>query len=280
MKINKDSLAARINRISKEKGINANVLYSRYFFDCFLTRLAKSKYADKFILKGGLYLSSILGIENRFTMDIDFLIQKIKMEHDNIVLIVKEICNQSLDDNVNFKYIGDSKIKKDDIYGGFSIVLEGNLENVRQCFDIDLATGDVIYPKECNYEYDCIITNETINLKSYPIESIIAEKIQTFLVKGVLNSRSKDFYDLYILEKMYFNNNNINTIKKAFYMTCKNRNCEMTKDEACDIVESVKANIIQQNRWDSYSKSTKYASGILFDDVLEAIRRLVNALFL
>ena len=280
MIINKDSLAARINRISKEKGINANVLYSRYFFDCFLTLLAKSKYADKFILKGGLYLSSILGIENRSTMDIDFLIQKIKMEHDNIVLIVKEICNKSLDDNVNFKYIGDSKIKKDDIYGGFSIVLEGNLENVRQRFDIDLATGDVIYPKECNYEYDCIITSETINLKSYPIESIIAEKIQTFLVKGVLNSRSKDFYDLYILEKMYFNNNNINAIKKAFYMTCKNRNCKMNKDEACDIVESVKANIIQQNRWDSYSKSTKYASGILFDDVLEAIRRLVNALFL
>ena len=212
-------------------------------------------------------------------MDIDFLIQKIKMEHDNIVLIVKEICNKSLDDNVNFKYIGDSKIKKDDIYGGFSIVLEGNLENVRQRFDIDLATGDVIYPKECNYEYDCIITSETINLKSYPVESIIAEKIQTFLVKGVLNSRSKDFYDLYILEKMYFNNNNINAIKKAFYMTCKNRNCKMNKDEACDIVESVKANIIQQNRWNSYSKSTKYASGILFDDVLEAIRRLVNALF-
>ena len=280
MKINKDSLAARINRISKEKGINANVLYSRYFFDCFLMRLAKSKYADKFILKGGLYLSSILGIENRSTMDIDFLIQKIKMEHDNIVLIVKEICNQSLDDNVNFKYIGDSKIKKDDIYGGFSIVLEGNLENVRQRFDIDLATGDVIYPKECNYEYGCITTNETINLKSYSIESIIAEKMQTFLVKGVLNSRSKDFYDLYILEKMYFNNNNINAIKKAFYMTCKNRNCKISKDEACDILESVKANIIQQNRWDSYSKSTKYASGILFDDVLEAIRRLVNALFL
>ena len=100
------------------------------------------------------------------------------------------------------------------------------------------------------------------------------------MVKGVLNSRSKDFYDLYILEKMYFNNNNINTIKKAFYTTCKNRNCKMTKDEACDIVESVKTNIIQQSRWDSYSKNTKYASGILFDDVLETIRRLVNALFL
>ncbi len=116
MKINKNALSARANNIAKKYDISANVVYSRYFFDCFLTRLSLSSYSEQFVLKGGLYLSSMLGIQNRFTMDIDFIVRKLSLEHDFIINIMKEICNLQADDNVTFLYIGDSKIKKDDIY--------------------------------------------------------------------------------------------------------------------------------------------------------------------
>ena len=120
------------------------------------------------------------------------------MEHDNVVKILKEICDIESNDGIEFEYLGGSPIRKDDVYGGFSIILEGRLGNIKQRFDIDLATGDIIYPKDNSYDYECLITNEHIMLKSYSIESIVAEKLQTFLYLGPFNSRSKDFYDLYI----------------------------------------------------------------------------------
>ncbi len=277
MKINKNALAARVNNIAKKYDISANVVYSRYFFDCFLTRLSLSSYSEQFVLKGGLYLSSMLGIQNRFTMDIDFIVRKLSLEHDFIINIMKEICNLQADDNVTFLYIGDSKIKKDDIYGGFSISLEGRIENIRQRFDVDIATNDVVYPCDCDYSYACLLTGETIKLKSYSIESVIAEKMQTFLSKGILNSRAKDFYDLYILSsRMGINEVNLKT---AFIKTCKNRQYDVNKQEAIETLKLVESSKAQRQRWLAYSKKMKYANNISFDNIIESIWKLIDILF-
>lgn len=262
MKINKDSLSMRAKNIANKKDVNVNVVYSRYFFDCFLKRLSISCYADKFVLKGGLFLSSVLGIDKRFTIDIDFILRKIRMEHDNIIAIMKEICQIDADDNVTFQYIGDSEIKKDDVYGGFSIHIEGRLDNVRQRFDIDLATADIVYPSDCDYEYQCLVTGE---------------KMHTFLLKGVINSRAKDLYDLYILEKIVEKNND--NLKKAFMITCQNRKYETDKEAAMKILNSVSSNISQRNRWNLYTRKISYAKDISFDDVIASINHLIELLF-
>ena len=235
-----------------------------------------SNYCNKFILKGGLYLSSILGIDNRTTIDIDFLVKKIKMEQTNIIKIIKDICNTPCDDKVTFKYVGFSNIKKDDNYGGFSITIEGRIENVHQQFDIDLATGDDIFPSECNYEYECLITHEKIQLKGYSIESVISEKLQTFLDMGILNSRSKDLYDLYILLKLKVNENNLPILKNAFIKTCKQRNFEISKDEAISTLNEISKNDMQIKRWNAYTKKAKYAQGISFEEIIYSIKVLLN----
>ncbi len=274
MRINRDSLSARVGSIAKEKGISANVVYSRYFFDCFLKRLSVSSYAEKFVLKGGLFLSSVLGIENRATMDIDFIVRRIRMEQETIVDIMKEICEEDADDNVSFRYIGDSEIKKDDIYGGFSISIEGRLENIRQRFDIDLATADAVYPSDQNYEYRCLVTGETLHLKSYSLESVVAEKMQTFLLKGALNSRSKDLYDLYVLERIV--EKNVTALKEAFKETCRCRKFEIDKEKALGTLESVLSSSMQRKLWEAYSRKTSYAKGIAFDYVIASIVRLIE----
>lgn len=242
----------------------------------FLKRLSLSPYSDRFVLKGGLFLSSVLGIENRATIDIDFITRKIRMERDTVIAIIKEICQEKTDDNVSFQYVGDSKIKKDDIYGGFSVSIEGRLENIRQRFDIDLATADVSYPSDQNYEYRCLVTDETFLLKSYSIESVIAEKMQTFLLRGILNSRSKDSYDLYVLERIVVKNENDDAIKEAFEETCRCRKFKIDKDKAMKTLESVSANPMQRKLWNSYSSKTSYAKGIPFDDIVASISRLLN----
>ena len=274
MRINRDSLSARAGSIAKEKGVSANVVYSRYFFDCFLKRLSVSSYAGKFVLKGGLFLSAVLGIENRTTMDIDFIVRRIRMERDTIVGIMKEICEEDADDNVTFRYVGDSEIKKDDIYGGFSVSIEGRLENIRQRFDIDLATADSVYPSDRNYEYKCLATGEMLHLKSYSVESVVAEKLQTFLLRGALNSRSKDLYDLYVLEKVV--EKNVPALKEAFRETCRCRKFEINKEKALGTLESVSSSPMQRKLWESYARKAGYAKGIAFDDVADSIGRLID----
>ncbi len=277
MKINKDSLSMKAKSIAKEKGISINVVYSRYFFDCFLKRLSFSPYSEKFVLKGGLFLSSMIGIENRSTMDIDFILRKIHMDHDSVIDIMKEICQESADDNVIFQYMGDSEIKKDDIYGGFSVSIEGRLENVKQRFDIDLATADTVYPKDCDYEYQCLITGETIHLKTYSVESAIAEKMQTFLLKGILNSRTKDLYDIYVLER--FVKKNDESLKEAFRETCQNRRFEIDRENAMKILKSIESNVTQKKRWETYAKKMSFARNVSFDEVIVSIKHLLEVMF-
>lgn len=198
------------------------------------------------------------------------------MEHDSIVAIIKEICQEDADDNIIFQYIGDSEIKKDDIYGGFSISIEGKLENVRQRFDIDLATADIVYPYDCDYEYECLITREIIRLKSYSIESVVAKKMQTFLLKRVINSRTKDLYDLYILEKFIGKNDKF--LKEAFIKTCENRKFEINNEKAMNTLKSVKSNMIQRKRWETYAKKMSYAKEVSFDDIISSINHLLEIL--
>lgn len=274
MKINKDSLSAKAGNIAKERKISANVVYSRYFFDCFLKRLSISPYVEKFVLKGGLFLSSVLGIENRSTLDIDFVVRRIRMERETIVKIIKEICQEKVDDNVSFEYVGDSEIMKDDIYGGFSVSVEGRLENIRQKFDIDLATADVVYPSDREYEYKCLITGEALRIKSYSIESFVSEKLQTFLLRGVLNSRAKDLYDLYVLER-FLTKDAVN-LKEAFMETCRSRDFETDKEKAEKTLESVSASVMQRKLWESYSRKTSYAKEITFEDVITSIGQLIE----
>ena len=165
--INKDSLRARTNHISAQLNISQKAVYNRFFYDAFLTRLAKSKYKSRFVLKGGLYLSSLLGIDTRSTMDIDFFVRKISMEKNKVVDIVKEIAATDVCDGIAFEVVGVGDIREEDPYGGFQIVVCGRLENVRCQFGIDIATGDPIVPSERSFQYKCLVTGEELPLKAY-----------------------------------------------------------------------------------------------------------------
>lgn len=270
MKINKDSLKARANNIAKDKNISQNVVYSRFFFDAFLLRLASSKYKNNFILKGGLYLSSILGVDSRNTMDIDFCLKNIKIEKERIISIITEICSVYVEDNVTLYVSGSNEIRKEDIYGGFQINIVGKLENVRNEFSIDVATGDPIIPSQKTYQYTCLVTGERLPLTVYSLETVISEKLETLLSKGVANSRTKDFYDLYILRETQYQNVDRVYLKEAYNATCKHRGFVMAKDESLELLHEISENINVQRRWESYSKKMEYANGLRLQDVIKA----------
>lgn len=271
MRINKDSLAARAKNISAEKGVSPTVVYVRFFFDAFLKRLALSSYRDTFVLKGGLYLSSVLGISNRSTIDIDFLATNFSLEESGLLKAFQQLCMMNIGDNVTFECLQMSPIRIEDSYGGFQVELLGRLENIKQQFGIDIATGDPITPSEIIYGYHCLVTGETISLQAYSLETVIAEKLETFLIRGTANSRSKDFYDLYILHQMQRDCISLNILKKAFEQTCHYRHFAISKKEAIRLAEFVRDNSLCQTRWKAYQKKANYSQGISFIDVIDAI---------
>ena len=279
MKYNKDSLKARANNISKELNIPQDVIYNRFFFDAFLSRLATSDYKNKLVLKGGLYLSSLLGINMRSTIDIDFSAKAISLEEGRIISAIKEICSIDIDDGISFEIIGDRKIRKEDIYGGLQISVVGKLQNIRQRFEIDVATGDPIVPSVRQYDYQCLVSKETLSLKAYSLESVIAEKLQTVLARQITNSRSKDFYDLYIIRITQTNIVDINTLKQAFKETCRHRNYFISKEDALLLIEEIHNNVFINERWNAYTKNVKYAEYIPLDMVVRSIRKWIEDVF-
>lgn len=274
--INKDSLKARANNLSKELNISQNVIYNRFFFDAFLSRLASSTYKNTLILKGGLYLSSVLGINTRSTMDIDFFLRKVLMEKDKIIKIIEDISSIDIGDGIVFRVISSSDIREQDLYGGFQVTLLARLDNVRHQFGIDVATGDPIIPSEQAYDYKCLVTGEVLQIKAYSLESVVAEKLETVLSKGIANSRSKDYYDLYIMDKIQSTNINNYILEEAFQQTCNYRNTNFSRLEALKLIDAIIDNPLINKRWIAYGKKVKYADGISFIDVIASIKRWID----
>lgn len=278
MKINKDSLKARANNIANKYNISQNIIYSRFFYDAFLKRLSISKYYDKFILKGGLYLSSIFGIDSRSTMDIDFCLTKLPLNKENIINIINEIINGNYKDGIDFNIVRIDEIRNEDVYGGFQITLLGKLENVKCQFGIDIATGDPIIPSEKEYNYNCLVSEEELTIKTYSLESVIAEKLETILSRGIFNSRSKDYYDLYVLWKTKQEELSKKDLLVAYFKTCEYRKFTISKEDALNLLDEIGNNSQINKRWNSYCKITKYAEGLLFKDVIETIKEIIEFL--
>ncbi len=276
MRINKDSLQARVKNLANKKKVPSNTILQDYFFDAFLRRLSKSKYIKNFVFKGGFLLSTDLGIDFRSTMDIDFLLRNLAFEKESIKNIFKEIKDIDADDNVTFDFREITKIREEDVYGGYNVSLLGKLENIKVPVSIDVATGDPITPSSITYRYKCLFDDSFIEFPSYNFETIVAEKLQTILYRGTANSRSKDYYDIYIINKLRIDDINPNHLRAAFNNTCEHRGTTFTKEEVLEIVQTIETSKTIQDRWARYTEKNAFASKIPFSEIAEALRFFVN----
>ena len=195
--MNSMQLKDKLKNISKEKHVDFNTLLRLYMYDRFIERLSLSKYKDNFILKGGFYLSTLFGVENRTTMDIDTAFKNANFNERTIVEMLKEILSIEINDNAKLNYLGLSPIRNEAEYGGFRADIQIEIDNIKEKFHVDIATGDPITPKEINYKYKPILGDNYIKLWAYNIETVLAEKIETVLKRVELNGRMRDFYDIY-----------------------------------------------------------------------------------
>jgi len=261
-----------IRNLSKEVGIEAHVLIRKYMMERFLERVSSSKYNGSFILKGGMLVAAFVGVEARATMDIDTTIKGIPVTIIDMERTITEISNIDLDDNVKFRIKKVSEIMDEAEYSGIRFSMDAVLDGAVIPLKIDISTGDVITPREIAYSYKLMFEDRTIPIMTYPIETVLAEKLETVISRSITNTRMRDFYDIHILLK----SQNINTdiLALALERTAKKRGNFSLLENAESVLKIVKSDEDMKRLWDIYQKKFKYAGEYTWDEVIHSVREL------
>ena len=267
---NAKSLMDKLKNLAKTCNITANEALQNYMFERILERLSISKYKNNFILKGGLLLSSIMGIDIRTTMDMDTCIKGISLTDEQLYEVLQEILSIDVEDNVSFEIKNSEPIREEDDYGGLRYNIIAKYEHLIVNLSIDIATGDAITPSEIEYDYKMMFEDRSLKIMTYNIESIIAEKFQTVIARGILNSRMKDYYDLYYL--ITYKDFSKENLKIAITKTFEKR--ETSIDDIDKVIEEIKNADFLRDLWRNYSTHYQYANDIEFDQVINAIEKI------
>ena len=271
-----NQLKALIRNMAKGDSGKSQLLIRNYAMERFLERVALSKYKDNFILKGGMLVSALVGLQNRTTMDIDTTIRNLPLDSEQVKQIVEEIAAVEVDDNIHFIVKDVSNIMEETEYGGVRLSLDAFLDITKIPLKIDISTGDAVTPAEITYRYKLMFEQRYISLWAYTIETVLAEKIETVLTRTIFNTRLRDFYDLYILQNAEIK---IDTKTLAFALktTCRKRNSEKVLPEHHRILNEIQNNSTMQTFWHSYQKKNSYAADITWETVMNSIRTLCDS---
>lgn len=276
--MNSDKLNNIIKKKSNGNNNLAHHLHQMFFFEHVLMRLEKSKYRDNIILKGGVLLSSIIGEDLRTTKDIDATLKSLPLNIDSIRNIFEEILSIDIDDNVNFEIVNIKDIRLEDEYGGFRINVKGTFDKIRTNFFIEITTGDIITPREIKYRYNSIFEDKKINIMTYTIETIIAEKFESIISKNITTTRAKDFYDIYMLMNKHKNSIHNKTLLTAIENTFNKRNAEFNIDRFKEIVEILETSDTLKKVFINYRDKLEYTKQVEFDDTIKEIKEIIHIL--
>ena len=273
-----EQIKGAIRNISKKTGVNANSLLQMCLFEGILEKISKSKYKNHIILKGGLLISSLVGVEMRSTLDMDTTIRGLPMNEENISKILHEILEITIDADIVYRLIKLERIRKEDLYEDFCATISCRYGKINANLNIDITTGDIITPKEIQYSYEKILEEGSISILTYTIETIIDEKFETISSRNITTTRARDFYDLYMLYKLYKSKIDRNVLKEAITLTSQHRNSFSLVLQYKEIVKLFYQSNSLKNLWDKYIQNNPYAKEISFDDTISVYEEIGSIL--
>ena len=269
---NRDSLKAKASNLSNKTNIPNKYLIQNFMFEALLKRISKSRYKDKFIIKGGFLLSSIFGVNLRSTMDLDTTIKGLPLDRETITKVINDIISMEIDDNIKLEIENIKDIREEELYSGFNVNLKAEFDGLKTNLMIDITTGDVITYKEVEFKYNTLFDNEIINIITYNYETILAEKFESIISRNIDNTRMKDYYDLYMFVNLKWDDINKDTLRKAIINTAKNRETLDYIDDASKYIELISDDSRLKSLWNSYKSNYDYAKNIEFVDTINAIK--------
>lgn len=271
-----EQIKGRIKSVAKQNNADARTLMRIYMIERFLERLAQSEYRDNFIIKGGILVTAMIGVAHRSTMDIDTSMKNLNLSAEDALRVVNQVKDIDLDDGVSFEVKDVSNIMDEMEYPGIRVTMNANVGRLITPLKIDISTGDVITPRAIEFNYDLLLEDRSISLWSYNLETILAEKLQTVLARGILNTRMRDFYDIRMLLDTYEDKVNKAVLKDAFAATCKKRGTDHLQEQAEEIIKIIEADEQLQVLWRAYQKKYSYAAEIDYASVISGVRKLMD----
>lgn len=269
------------NIIYKKAHGNSDIsqkFYQLFYFERILERISISNYRGQIILKGGLLLTSIIGNDERTTKDMDATLKGIPLTKNDVEKVFNEILHIDIDDGVSFQIISIKDIRLEDEYGGFRLNILSKLDNNKTYITVELTTGDVITPREMKYNYNSIFEDKKIPIMSYPLETVLAEKFQTIVTRGLFNTRLKDFYDVYILINTKIDDLNRSNLIKAIKNTFKRRETNFDLEQFNEVINDLSNDNNMNNLWNEYISKNSYAKNVKFEDTINALKEIIEIL--
>ena len=274
-----EQLKGAIRNIAKDKNVRSQEVLQMFLFERILDRLAASSYKNNFILKGGLLISSMIGISERTTMDMDTTVRGIDMAEDKIERIVKEVLSIDAEDGIHFTYKRIEPIREDDDYNNFRVYMDAEYGKIKNPMKIDITTGDEITPAAVRYDYPLLFEERSIPVMAYTLETILAEKYETVIRRNIGTTRARDFYDLYALFHVRKEQIRVSILKDAVEHTARKRGSLELLFEWKEIIQDIREEKALQKLWTNYVEENFYASKLTFEavvDVVSEIGKIIN----
>ncbi len=263
-----------IRNLSKKKSADAQILMRNYMMERFLERISLSKYRDKFILKGGMLVAAMVGLDARSTMDLDATVKGINVNVNDVADLIAGIVSIPIDDGVTFRVNKVSEIMDEAEYPGIRVSMTTVFDGVVTPLKIDISTGDAITPREVRYSFKLMLEDRSIDIWAYNLETVLAEKLETIITRATTNTRMRDFYDIYILEQLHGNTLNAQILHDALLATARKRETEGHLAEAKEVFAEVEGSPVMQQLWTAYRKKFSYAADLEWNIVMKAVRIL------
>jgi predicted nucleotidyltransferase component of viral defense system len=276
--IDAEDLKIKVKERAHAYNLEPQDIMQMYFFERLLYRISISEYKYNFILKGGLLLSAIFGDERRTTQDMDTMIKGLPMDIKQLTRIIKKIVSIDCNDDIKFEVLTSKDIRLDDIYGGIRIKLIGYKEHLQVPLFIDITVGDPITPRELEFKYKCMFDDSYINIMAFNLETIIAEKFETFITDNIINTRNKDFYDLYMILENYYSKLNKEQLIKVIKNTFERRNVEFDIDKIKSNFEAIKISDRLKHNFENFKVKKEYAKNISYEEIMNKINIIIELL--
>ena len=265
-------LKAKVRNLSGGDSQKAQTLIRNFMMERFLERIVLSQYRNSFILKGGMLVAAIVGLDTRATMDIDTTVKSLTLSKDNVIKIVEDIIAVEIPDGVQFRIAKVTDIMEEHDYPGIRVMLEATLDKLRQAVKIDISTGDIITPGAMEYSYSLMFEDRSISMWTYNLETLLAEKLETIMARGTANTRMRDFYDIYTISRQEGFNKEV--LKSAFFATSTKRNTTEQIPDLINIIVAVASEDTMALQWENFQKESFFVGELSWNDVIESVKVL------
>lgn len=265
-----------IRNLSKKKSADAQILMRNYMIERFLERISLSEYRDKFILKGGMLVAAMVGLDARSTMDLDATVKGVDVNVDDVADLIVGIISVPIDDGVIFRVNKVSEIMDEAEYPGIRVSMTTVFDGVVTPLKIDISTGDAITPREVRYSFKLMLEDRSIDIWAYNLETVLAEKMETIITRATTNTRMRDFYDIYILEQLHGSTLSAQILHDALLATARKRDTEGHLAEAREVFDEVEDSPVMQQLWTAYRKKFSYAADLEWNIVMKAVLKLYS----